>query len=167
MQAMELEVSQKYMFTETDESTLNINLNQHQTPPSTMQEHQHRHMPVLPGLARVKTNVLAIKEKTCWCGRWQEYKYPCRHAMAYFRKWEDMSFPDILQVHVHDYYKNKSMQQKYGCHIFPVVQNQIRYNGETNPPTLVQDLSIAQNPFGLAVTLSILHVTHQSTYSKY
>ena len=42
----------------------------------------------------------------------------------------------ILKEHVHDYYQNKSMQQIYGYNIFPVVQDQIRYDGETNPPTL-------------------------------
>ena len=52
------------------------------------------------------------------------------------QEWEDMSLPDILPGHVHDYYRNKSMQQIYGCNIFPVVQDQIRCDGETNPPTL-------------------------------
>ena len=50
-----------------------------------------------------------------------------------------MSFPDILDQHVHDYYKNKSMQQIYEYNVFPVVQDQIRYNGETNPQQLWQD----------------------------
>ena len=45
-----------------------------------------------------------------------------------------MLFPDILQQHVHEY--NKSMQQIYEYNIFPVVQDQIRYDGETNPPML-------------------------------
>ena len=82
-------------------------------------------MPIPPAPARVKTNVLTTQEKLYSCGRWQEFKYPCRHAVGYFRKWEDMSIPDILQVHVHDYYRNKSMQQIYGCNIFPVVQDQV------------------------------------------
>ena len=47
-----------------------------------------------------------------------------------------MSFPAILDQHVHDYYKNKSMKQIYEYNVFPVVQDQIRYNGETNPPTV-------------------------------
>ena len=47
-----------------------------------------------------------------------------------------MLFPDILQQHVHDYYRNKSMQQIYGYNIFPVVQDQIRYDGKINPPAL-------------------------------
>ena len=84
----------------------------------------------------MKTNVLNIQEERYSCGRWQEYKYPCRHAIAYFRKWEDMSFPDILQQHVHDYYRNKSMQQVYEHTIFCVVQDQIRYDGQTHPLTL-------------------------------
>ena len=93
-------------------------------------------MPIPPAPTRVKTSVLTIQDKMCSCGRWQELKYPCRHAVAYFRKWEDMSFPDIFQEHVHDYYRNKSMKQIYGYNIFPVLQDQIRYDGETNPPTL-------------------------------
>ena len=48
-----------------------------------------------------------------------------------------MSFPDILDQHVHDYYKNKSMQQIYEYNVFSVVQDQIRHIGETNPPTVV------------------------------
>ena len=48
-------------------------------------------------------------------------KYPCRHAVI----------PGFLQQHVHDYYMNKSMQQIHGHNIFPVVQDQIRYDGET------------------------------------
>ena len=75
----------KYMVTETYGSTLNINLNQQQTPPTTQREHQQRHMPIPPAPARVKTNVLTMQEKTCSCGRWQEFKFLCRHAMAYFR----------------------------------------------------------------------------------
>ena len=54
--------------------------------------------------------------------------------MAYFRKWEDMSFPDILQQDVHDYYWNKIIQQIYEHNIFPIVQDQIRYERESNPP---------------------------------
>ena len=124
------------MVTETYGSMLNSNLNQQWTPPTTKTEHEQRHMPIPPAPVRVKTNVLTIQEKICSYGRWQEYKYPCRHSVASFRKWEDMSFPDILQQHVHDYNRNKSMQQIYGFNIFPVVQDQIRNDGETNPPTL-------------------------------
>ena len=82
-------------------------------------------MPIPPAPDQVKTNVLTIQEKMCSCGTWQEYKYPYIHAMDYFRKWEDMSFPDILQEHVHDYFRNKSIQQIYGHNIFPIVQDQI------------------------------------------
>ena len=60
---MELEVSQKYMVPETYGSTLNINLNQQWAPPRTQQEHQQRHMPIPPGPARVKTNILSSKER--------------------------------------------------------------------------------------------------------
>ena len=63
MQVVELEVSKKYMVTEIYGSMLNINLNQQQTPPTAQADHQQRHVPIPPALARVKTNVLSIKEK--------------------------------------------------------------------------------------------------------
>ena len=69
MQVVELEVGQKYMVTETYGSTLNTNLNQQWTPPTTQTEHQQRHMPIPPAPARVKTNPLTIQEKTCSCTR--------------------------------------------------------------------------------------------------
>ena len=47
--------------------------------------------------SRAKTNVLTVAEKCCSCGKWQEYKYPCMHTMAYFQKWEQLAFPTILQ----------------------------------------------------------------------
>ena len=114
---------------------MNINLSMLLTPPAMEHKHQNRNMLLLPVQARVKSNVLAIEEKTCSCGRWQEYKYPRRHAIAYFMKWDDMPFPDIMQVHVHDYYKNKSMQQIYAYNMFPLI-HQFRYDGETNLTTL-------------------------------
>ena len=83
---MELEVSEKYMVTETYGSTLNINLNLQWTPSTTQTEHQQIHMPIPPAPASMKINVLTIQEKMCSCGRWQEHKFPCRHAMTYFRK---------------------------------------------------------------------------------
>ena len=135
MQVVELEVGQKYVVTETYSAM--INLNQPQVPPTTQMEHQQSNMPIPSAPLSVKTNVLAIPEKTCSCSRWQEFKYPCRHAVAYLRKWEDMSFPAILDQDVHDYYKNKSMQQIYEYNVFPVVQDQIRYNGETYSPAVV------------------------------
>ena len=119
-----------------------INLNQQQVPPTTQVEHQQSNMPIPSAPLSVKTNVLTIPEKTCSCGRWQESKYPCRHAVAYLRIWEDMSCPAIFDQHVHDYYKNKSMQQIYEYNVFPVVQDQIRYDGETNPQQLWQDSQV-------------------------
>ena len=68
MQVMELEVHPKYMVIEAYGSTLNINLNQQWTPPTTQTEHQQRYMPIPPAPARVKTNALTIQE-TCSCGR--------------------------------------------------------------------------------------------------
>ena len=45
-----------------------------------------------------------------------------------------MSFPRILKLHVHNYYRYKSLQEIYENNIFPIIQDQIQYNGKTKPP---------------------------------
>ena len=70
--------------------------------------------------SRAQSNVLTVADKCCSCGKWQEYKYPCTHAMAYFWKWEQLAFPMILQHHVHDYYWLDRLHQIYDNNIFPV-----------------------------------------------
>ena len=63
--------------------------------------------------SRAKTNVLTVAEKCCSCGKWQEDKCPCMHAMAYLWKWEQLAFPTFLQYHMHNYYQFKRLQQIY------------------------------------------------------
>ena len=50
--------------------------------------------------SRAKTNILTIADKCCSCGKWEEYKYPCMHAMAYLWKmgtiWHFQQFCNIM-----------------------------------------------------------------------
>ena len=36
-------------------------------------------------VGETKTNLLNPIKKSCTCGKWQEFKYPCRHAIGYYR----------------------------------------------------------------------------------
>ena len=72
--------------------------------------------------------------KCCSCGKWQDNKYPCRHAVTYFRKWLEKDLGWILRYEVHYYYKYKSLQELYKRNIFPVIVDQIRYDNESKPP---------------------------------
>ena len=54
--------------------------------------------------------------------------------MAYFWKWEGMSFPRILQQHVDHYYRFRSLQIIYENNIFPIIQDRIQYDCQTKPP---------------------------------
>ena len=58
------------------------------------------------------------------------------HAMASLWKREQLAFPTILQYHVHDYYQFKKLQQIYDNNIFPVIQDQIQYDGKPHPPSV-------------------------------
>ena len=62
--------------------------------------------------------------------------HACMHAMACSQKWEQLAFPTILQYHVPDYYWFERLQQIYDNNIFPVIQDQIQYNGITHPPNV-------------------------------
>ena len=41
---------------------------------------------VKPLIQKKTKNVLYPGTKWCTCGKWQDMKFPCRHAMAYFSK---------------------------------------------------------------------------------
>ena len=68
--------------------------------------------------SRAKTNVVTVADECCSFGKWQEYKYPCMHAMAYLQKWEQWAFPTILQYHVHDYYWFERLKQIQSFHSY-------------------------------------------------
>ena len=86
--------------------------------------------------SRAKTNILTIADKHCSCAKWQEYKYPFMHAMAFLWKLEQLAFPTILQYHVHDDYWFERLQQIYDNNIFLTIKDQIWYNGMTHPPSV-------------------------------
>ena len=86
--------------------------------------------------SRAKTNVLTVGDKCCSCSKWQEYKYPSLHAMAYLHKWEQLAFITILQHHVHEYYWFERLQQIYDNIIFPFLLDQIQYDGISKPPSV-------------------------------
>ena len=72
--------------------------------------------------------------KECSCGKWQEHQYPCRHALAYFRLWEERAFSWILENEVNDLWRYKTLKRLYGPNLFPVVMSSVRGDGETQPP---------------------------------
>ena len=70
----------------------------------------------------------------CTCGRWQENRFPCRHAVAYFRHWEKMSFEDIVSTKTHYYYSFKALKKLYEPCIAPVVTDLLINDNKTKPP---------------------------------
>ena len=73
-------------------------------------------------------------ERQCTCGKWQDMNIPCRHAMAYFGKWNGFELDQVLKDHVHYYFRYKSMQTLYTPNICPVVTDTVEFDGKTRPP---------------------------------
>ena len=89
-----------------------------------------------PGEDRETPNVTLVHEQICICGKWQHNKYPCCHAIAYLHKWKNLTFPDILNNHVDQYYKMIHMKGIYKYNMNFVIQDSIRFDGETKPPEI-------------------------------
>ena len=81
-----------------------------------------------------RTHVLKPDRHWCSCGMWQEYRYPCVHACAYFRMWKDCELEDVLQSEVDDYYSFSTLHGLYERNIVPVVMDSIIFDGKTKPP---------------------------------
>jgi len=68
---------------------------------------------------RKTRNVLHPSKKWCTCGKWQDMKFPCRHAMTYFIKWKGYQLNKILQEEVHYYFRYKALQVLYERNVCP------------------------------------------------
>ena len=79
-------------------------------------------------------NIVKPRQQYCTCGKWQEHRYPCRHGMAYFWKWEEQEFKWVLDNKVHYFYKYECLQALYKPNLLPVITESIRYDGITLPP---------------------------------
>ena len=82
MVVVELADSNQFMVVQRNDGNLNMSLNPQRQ--HMVQEKECKDENVEPEVmeSREKSNVIKILEKTCSCGKWQEYNYPCSHAMA-------------------------------------------------------------------------------------
>ena len=80
------------------------------------------------------THILRPGRRWCSCGMWQEYRYPCVHACAFFRKWVECDLQYVLQSEVDDCYTYSSVHGLFTRNIVPVVLDCLSYDGETKPP---------------------------------
>lgn len=71
---------------------------------------------------------------TCTCGKWQEYRYPCVDAMAYFRHRQKYSLTRILDELVDPLYKYETEREMLEKSVVPVCVETIAPDGCTLPP---------------------------------
>ena len=62
---------------------------------------------------KVGRHLMHVHEGCCTCGKWQDHKYPCQHAIAYLQKLRSLTLAEILNKHLHPYYKMMSMKEVY------------------------------------------------------
>ena len=82
--------------------------------------------------------VLVVKPylEWCSCGVWQDFLYPCRHACAVFRKWQEKEFSYVLRSLVHPFYTFEFVHNTFKKNVFPVCLETTVYDGETKEPNL-------------------------------
>ena len=85
-----------------------------------------------------QNRILIVKPHLEWCscGVWQDYLYPCRHAWAVFRKWNEKEFNYILRNLVHPFYTFEFVHNTFRKNVFPVCLKTTKYDGETKEPKL-------------------------------
>ena len=81
-----------------------------------------------------RTHIVNVPNRTCTCGKWQEYDYPCVDAFAYFRLYEERSYEYIIDKHVGKFYRYETQHQLLAFSITPVVVDNLVKDGVTKPP---------------------------------
>ena len=83
----------------------------------------------------VTQNIVKPKQEWCSCGKWQDHKFPCRHAMSFFKTIEaNLPFQSIIDKYSHDFYKYESLHNLYKRNVSPVIIDHLRYDKIIQPP---------------------------------
>jgi hypothetical protein len=77
-----------------------------------------------------------LQLKTCECGLWQHYLYPCVDVLAYYRIHEVMPMHRVFAAQVDNLYKYENEQEMLSVNIHPVCMEAIGADGSTLPPKL-------------------------------
>ena len=77
-----------------------------------------------------------LQYKTCECGLWQHYLYPCIDVLAYYRIHEVMPMHRVFAAEVDKLYTYENEQEMLNLNIHPVCMEAIGADGSTLPPKL-------------------------------
>jgi SWIM zinc finger/Transposase, Mutator family len=86
-------------------------------------------------------HVVHIKHRTCTCGMWQEYGYPCIDGMVYYRQIEEKTLEEILESDlVSEFYNYGNYHELMKRNIHPVVMEILEATDELKclPPVAVK-----------------------------
>jgi len=79
-----------------------------------------------------------LDEKSCTCGLFQEYKYPCKHACSVLHQLKNMSLKQLMDSdYVHDFYRKRSLQELWKTCVRPPGIQFLEADNETKPPVVV------------------------------
>jgi hypothetical protein len=74
--------------------------------------------------------------RTCECGLWQHYLYPCIDVLAYYCIHKVMPMNRVFAAEVDKLYTYKNEQQILSMNIHPICMEAIGADGSTLPPKL-------------------------------
>ena len=72
--------------------------------------------------------------RTCECGLWQHYLYPCIDVLAYYRIHEVMPMHRVFAAEVDKLYTYENEQEMLSLNIHPICMETIGADGSTLPP---------------------------------
>ena len=83
---------------------------------------------------RARVHHIDVQNKTCSCGKWQDFQSPCVDAMAYLRQECNMSLHEVMQSHISPYFTYEHELKMLTKNINPVILDQLETDGKTKPP---------------------------------
>ena len=84
------------------------------------------------------THIVKPAAQWCSCGAWQDCMFPCRHACAVYRKWNEVDLNYVFANLVNGYYTFRNVKNTFKRNVFPVSLDGIQYDGATKPPVVAK-----------------------------
>ena len=85
------------------------------------------------GMSSLVHHVTPAAQK-CSCGKWQEYLYPCKHSLAFYKLVKGKSLEWIMQTKVNKMWHYSNVKDIYKHNIIPVIVDTVKMDGVTKPP---------------------------------
>ena len=85
-----------------------------------------------------KAHVLIPNKPVCSCGKWQDLRFPCKHACVFARKYMNAANHHFFHAYTAGVHRGSCLTRLFERNINLVVRETVDFDGVTKPPEVAK-----------------------------